>query len=140
VTALSYDVHAQPMPPEQPKPDPNETIRAAIRALRAAHETDAIVLAKLLGISRQSLYNRLNGDAPWLAREVAQIADYYNVSVQDLYAGTVDVRPFRRAGARQVFPGRTPPDGTPATPTQHRTVVLHLRSVTAPYLKVGTAA
>jgi len=71
----------------------NDTIRATVRALRSAHRVDAAVLARYIGISRQALYNRLNGHAPWLAAEVAGLADFFGCSVQDLFEGTVKLAP-----------------------------------------------
>lgn len=68
------------------------TICATVRALRSAYGVDTAVLAQHMGVSRQSLYNRLNGAAPWLAHEVAAIAAYFGCKVQDLYDGTVSVR------------------------------------------------
>ena len=85
---------------DQGKPDPNEVIRVTVRALRSAHQVDAAVLARRLGVSRQSIYNRLNGQAPWLAAEVAALADFFGCEVQDLYNGTVRIGPLttRTAG------------------------------------------
>lgn len=70
----------------------NEVIRVTVRALRSARQVDAAVLARHIGISRQALYNRLNGQAPWLASEVAGLAEFFNCSVQDLYDGVIRVR------------------------------------------------
>ena len=67
------------------------TITRTVRALRGAHQVDARDLAQHLRISRQSLYNRLNGDAPWLAADVAALADYFGCTIQDLYDGTVNL-------------------------------------------------
>jgi DNA-binding XRE family transcriptional regulator len=85
---------------DQDEPDPNEVIRVTVRALRSAHQVEAVELARRLGVSRQSIYNRLNGHAPWLAAEVAALADFFGCEVQDLYNGTVRIGPLTR---------RTPP-------------------------------
>lgn len=71
----------------------DETIRQTVRALRSAHTVDALVLARALGISRQSLYNRLNGSAPFLAAEIAAVAQFFGCSVQDIYDGVVRITP-----------------------------------------------
>lgn len=72
-------------------PTPDETIRRTVRALRSAYEIDARDLASHLGISRQSLYNRLNGVAPWLAAEVAGLATFFNCEISDFYTGNIRV-------------------------------------------------
>lgn len=104
MTTVAADNHD-----DQRKADPNDTIRRAVRALRSAHQVDATDLARHLKISRQSFYNRLNGAAPWLATEVAALADYFGCSVQDLYDGTVHL-------TRPLTTRTTPhPDGTGVT-------------------------
>lgn len=72
-------------------PTPDETIRRTVRALRSAYEVDARDLARHLGISRQSLYNRLNGVAPWLAAEIVGLAQFFNCEIADFYTGNVRV-------------------------------------------------
>lgn len=69
----------------------DETIRQTVRALRSARRVDALVLARALGISRQSLYNRLNGAAPFLAAEIAGLATFFGVPIIDFYEGVVRV-------------------------------------------------
>lgn len=87
----------------------DEVIRQTVRALRSAHNVDALLLAKQLGISRQSLYNRLNGTAPFLAAEIATLAQFFGCTVQEIYDGVVRITPTppraltgaRTAGYRQ---------------------------------------
>lgn len=67
----------------------DETIRRTVRALRSAYDVDAKVLAQHLGISRNSLYNRLNGAAPWLAAEIAGLAQFFQCEINDFYTGTI---------------------------------------------------
>lgn len=71
----------------------DETIRQTVRALRSARQVDALVLARALGISRQSLYNRLNGAAPFLAAEIAGLAHFFGCTVQDIFDGVVRITP-----------------------------------------------
>lgn len=109
-TATADTVHAAS------RPDPDEMIRTTVRALRSAHQIDTAVIARHLGISRQSLYNRLNGHAPWLAAEVAALADFFQCDVQDFYNGTVRLdRPFVKGGPAPGTPARRNPPRTRAT-------------------------
>lgn len=77
-------------------PTPDETIGRTVRALRSAYEVDSQDLARHLGISRQALYNRLNGDARWLAREVAVLAQFFGCEIADFYTGQVRISGDRR--------------------------------------------
>ena len=86
---------------------PDDIIGATVRALRSAGRVDVADLARHLGISRQAFYNRLNGTAPWLARDVAILAEFFGCTIQDLFEGHINVR---REGP---FPGLRPV--TPAT-------------------------
>lgn len=70
---------------------PDDTIRRTVRALRSAYEVDAAVLARHLGISRASLYNRLNGVAPWLAAEIVGLASFFDCEISDFYTGNVRI-------------------------------------------------
>lgn len=83
------------MPPattdRDPSRDPDETIRRTVRALRSAYDVDARDLARHLGISRNSLYNRLNGVAPWLAAEIVALADFFNCNIADFYTGNIHI-------------------------------------------------
>jgi transcriptional regulator with XRE-family HTH domain len=78
-------------PADQPGLSTDETIRMTVRALRSARQVDAKVLATALGISRQSLYNRLNGAAQFLAAEIAILSVFFDVPIIDFYEGTVRV-------------------------------------------------
>lgn len=125
---------------EQPDPPPNhhfrEQVAAEVRSQLARRRVSGRALAAALGESPTWVSRRLNGQVPFDTDDLERVAEALDITPMELLGGN----PFRRAGARQVFPGRTPPDGTPAAPTQHRTVVLPWRTVTTPYLKVGTAA
>jgi hypothetical protein len=72
-------------------PPADAIISRTVRALRSAYDVDARVLARHLGISRNSLYNRLNGSAPWLAAEIVGLAQFFNCEIADFYTGNVRV-------------------------------------------------
>lgn len=90
-----------------PGPTPDETIRRTVRALRSAYEVDAAVLARHLGISRGSLYNRLNGAAPWLAAEIVGLASFFNCEIADFYAGNVRITDAAKARVSGRYQGRS---------------------------------
>lgn len=69
----------------------DETIRATVRALRSARQVDVPPLARHIGVSRGSFYNRLNGAAPFLAAEIAGLAHFFGVPITDFYEGIVRV-------------------------------------------------
>lgn len=90
-----------------PLDDPDVIISATIRALVAARQTDTGELAAALRMSRNSYYNRINGEKPWHARDVSRAAAFFDVPVADLYEGRLTI-PFRKAGAPQTIkPRRT---------------------------------
>ncbi len=69
----------------------NATITAVIKALRGSRPTDDAALAAHLGMSRATLFKRLNQTSPWLAFEVARAAEYFVASVDDIYKGIARV-------------------------------------------------
>lgn len=75
-------------------------IRRTVRALRSVFEVDARVLARHLGISRGSLYNRLNGTAPWLAAEIVGLAQFFGCDIVDFYTGNVRIEGGANAPAQ----------------------------------------
>ena len=48
------------------------------------HDTTREALAKAIGISRSSLYDKMSGKRPWMLDEVIRLADYMGCTVQDL--------------------------------------------------------
>lgn len=76
--------------------EPDATISATVRALAGARRADTAEIARAIGISRNSYYNRINGEKPWHARDVARAAAYFGVPIADLYAGRVTI-PFRNS-------------------------------------------
>lgn len=77
--------------------DPDAIIGATVRALVSANRADTGALARALGISRNSYYNRINGEKAWHARDVYRAAAFFGCSIQDIYDG--NVRVGRHAGA-----------------------------------------
>lgn len=89
--------------------DPDAVIGATVRALVSAHRADTGVLARALGISRNSYYNRINGEKGWHARDVARAAAFFGCSVQDLYDGNVQISQPGSRVVTGVDTGRYPP-------------------------------
>ncbi|WP_172457776.1 hypothetical protein [Pseudonocardia sp. N23] len=73
--------------------DPDRVISATVRALVSANRVDTGRLAEALQMSRQSYYNRVNGEKPWHAKDVARAARFFAVPIQDIYSGTVRIGP-----------------------------------------------
>ncbi|WP_084252733.1 helix-turn-helix domain-containing protein [Devriesea agamarum] len=68
-------------------PTDDELISASIRALAAGRGVRNAELAPILGINRASVFNKLNGTAPWKASEVGALARYFDVSTDDIFNG-----------------------------------------------------
>lgn len=62
-------------------------VREVTRMLMALHREGAAELARVVGISRASMYERLNGRRPFEIGEVAVIADHYKISPAAFMAG-----------------------------------------------------
>ena len=62
-------------------------IRATLRALLAYRGISIPDFAEQIGISRTALYNRMAGDTPWSAEEVARIAVALDIPVATFYGG-----------------------------------------------------
>ncbi len=91
----------QPLPSEAPTAD--ERIAAAVRALAAGRGVRAVDLAPIIGIGKTRVFAKLKGEAMWKASEVEAVADYFDVSVADLFDGLGlfrdAKRPHRSGGA-----------------------------------------
>ena len=48
------------------------------------HSTTKDAVAKSIGISRSSLYDKLSGKRPWMLSEVIDLASYMGCTVNDL--------------------------------------------------------
>lgn len=105
----------------------DDTIRQTVRALRAARQADSLVMARALGISRQSLYNRLNGAAPFLAAEIAGLAHFFGVPITDFYEGIMRV-------------GRATGDGTTGSyfPVERHLVAVESQVTASPLSAVSS--
>ncbi len=67
--------------------DTDLVISGAVRALLAARGLAADDLRPVLGVSRGAVFTKLNSSSPWKAREVAALAEFFDVSVGALYDG-----------------------------------------------------
>ena len=65
----------------------DERISAAVRALAAGRGIRNSDLAPILGAGKTATFAKLKGEAPWKAAEVAALADFFEVSVGELYDG-----------------------------------------------------
>lgn len=64
-------------------------ISRTVKGILAFTSTPPEVFWHAVGMSRSTYYNRINGETPWSAADVAQAADALGVTVADLYAGNV---------------------------------------------------
>lgn len=79
----------------------DETVKATINAICGAREMSLADLGAAVGIPKASMYYKMGHG--FYFREVARIADYLGVSVEDLKQGRVDVTalaPAARATTR----------------------------------------
>ena len=77
------------------------TISAAVRALLSGRGYSPDALCEVTDTTASTLFRKLNGSSPWKAREVAAIAEFFDVSVGALYDGLggIVAGPSRRPGA-----------------------------------------
>ncbi len=65
----------------------DQRIAAAVRALAAGRGVKNAELAPIIGASRATVFAKVKGEAPWKANEVELVAEYFDVSVGDLFDG-----------------------------------------------------
>lgn len=65
----------------------NARISAAVAALVRGQRRDVGEIAREMGLSRTALYQKIKGDRPFKAWEVAALAAIFGVRVSDLYDG-----------------------------------------------------
>ena len=75
------------------QPDPDAVVSAAVRALSHARQVPTEVIAEVCGVGRTAVFAKLNGSSAWKLREVVLLAEYFDVSVDDLVSGVVSVVP-----------------------------------------------
>lgn len=61
-----------------------ESIKEHINNYIKEHNVTVNAIACAIGISRSSLYDKLNGKRPWMLTEVIDLADYMGCTVNDL--------------------------------------------------------
>ena len=93
------DIQAQ-TPEEAATAD--QKISAAVRALAAGRGVKNSELAPVIGASRATIFAKVKGEVPWKANEIESVADYFSVSVGDLFDGLGlfrdTTKPHRRTG------------------------------------------
>lgn len=70
-----------------PRRDDDAVISATVSALISGRRTKPEAVAAAVGMSKSSMYNKLNGTAPWKAAEVSDLARHFGVTIQALYDG-----------------------------------------------------
>ena len=65
----------------------DENVSTVVRMLFAAKRGTPDELARFLGISRSTVFEKLNGNRRWYAAEVQGLADYFSAPIQTFYAG-----------------------------------------------------
>lgn len=61
-----------------------DAIKQNIEIYTDEHSTTKDAVAKAIGISRSSLYDKLAGKRPWMLSEVIDLASYMGCTVNDL--------------------------------------------------------
>ena|SRR5699024_1750819 len=72
---------------QSPTTTADQRISAAVRALAAGRGVKNAELGPIIGASRATVFAKVKGEAPWKANEIQSIADYFDVSVGDLFDG-----------------------------------------------------
>lgn len=75
---------ALPTHPDSSALDAQEIVAANIRALMGRHRVSQETLAKVIGVSRPQLSDRLNGHVNLSVRELGSIARFFGKSMVDL--------------------------------------------------------
>lgn len=65
----------------------DERISAAVRALAAGRGVKNAELGPVIGAGRATIFAKVKGDTPWKANEIEAIAEFFDVSVGDLFDG-----------------------------------------------------
>lgn len=61
-----------------------DAVKENINRFVVDHSTTKDALAKAIGISRSSLYDKMNGRRPWMLVEIIDLAEFMGCTVQDL--------------------------------------------------------
>ena len=65
----------------------DQRIAAAVRALAAGRGVKNAELAPVIGTGRATVFAKVKGEVPWKANEIEAVADYFDVSVGELFDG-----------------------------------------------------
>lgn len=66
----------------------DENVSTVVKMLIAGKRGTADELAHFLGISRSTVFEKLNGNRRWYAAEVQGLADYFKAPIDVFYGGT----------------------------------------------------
>lgn len=63
-----------------------QRVAANVRAEAAARRISGTKLAQAVGVTRSTMYRRLDGLTPWPVDELERVAQFLKVSVESLFA------------------------------------------------------
>lgn len=70
----------------------DQRISAAVLGLIAQRRLTVTKIAQLVGVSRTTMYHRVNNERPWEASEIERLARVFDVSRDSLFEGRADFR------------------------------------------------
>jgi hypothetical protein len=82
----------------------DERVRAAVKALRSARSVSTTQLYRAMGIGKTALFARLNGGAQFTVAELDILADLFDVPVETLITGRIDLSGPRRSKGSLYLP------------------------------------
>lgn len=77
---------------------PNRKLKAE-RELKAVNQSD---VAKFLGISSNTYWNKENGKTEFTVSEAKKLAEYFGVSVVDLFFKDIDNKKFTKENIQSI--------------------------------------
>lgn len=69
----------------------NDTVRRTVKALHGFYGVAVEELARAVGVSRATMFTRLNGKTDFTIGEVAVLADLFECSLDDLHKGRLNL-------------------------------------------------
>lgn len=79
-----------------------QSVASAVRAELSRQGKSKTSIAAVIGVSRPTVYSRLNGDTPFTTRELGQVAQFLGITTYDLMASA-------EMGDRFAVPGASVP-------------------------------